>query len=56
MCAYQPIPISEEGTQKKAVVSEDNVQSLLTDILKELKKMNIHLELITDNQVENTEI
>ena len=53
---YIPVPINEEGTQKKVVVADDNLYSLMNQVLKELKKMNIHLELITEENVKNTEV
>ena len=50
--AYQPNPIKTEGGQKETIVSDDNVQSTLRKILKELKIMNIQLSMITDNWIE----
>jgi len=54
--SYQPTPQKVEGGQREAIVSDDNVQQLLNAILKELKKMNIQLELLSDNRVTNQEI
>lgn len=36
-------PIKTEGGQKETKTSDDNVQILLLQILKELKKMNMYL-------------
>jgi len=46
----------QEGTITKLPVLDNNSESLLTDILKELKKMNIQLSLMTDEIIENAEI
>ena len=54
--SYMPSPIKTEGQTKKVVVADDNLYSLMNQVLKELKKMNIHLELITEENVKNTEV
>jgi hypothetical protein len=48
--------VSTEGSQSKLEVSDNNTEALLTDILKELRKMNLHLSLITDVHIENSEV
>ena len=53
---YQPIPQKTEGGQRESIVSDDSVQQLLSDILKELKKMNIHLQFLTGENITNQEI
>lgn len=40
-------PEKTEGGQRKVVVSDFTVQQLLTNILKELRIMNLHLMAIT---------
>jgi len=45
-----------EGTVKKNFVQDNNSEILLSAILKELKKMNIHLSLMTDNYITNAEV
>lgn len=45
-----------EGMVKKSFVQDNNSETLLSGILKELKKMNIHLSLITDNNITNAEV
>ena len=42
-------------TQAKLIDALDS-QMILVDILKELKKMNLHLSLITDETIKNTEV
>ena len=54
--AYKPSPTKTEGGQKETRTSDDNVQSLLYGILKELKIMNLHLSLMTDNCIKRTEV
>jgi len=53
---YMPQPQKIEGGQPQSVVSDDAAQQILEDILKELKKMNIQLTLLTDNRVTDQEI
>jgi len=53
---YVPTPQTEEGGQKKMIVSDWELQILMTDVLKELKKMNIQLNIITDENIKNDEI
>jgi hypothetical protein len=45
-----------DGTQKRAFVSDDYTHELLEQILTELKKMNVHLSLITDSDIKDTEV
>ena len=45
-----------EGDLGKLNVSTNNVDSLLTRILKELMKMNIHLNEITDLNLKNSDV
>ena len=49
-------PTDTEGGQPEVRVSDDNVQQLLNQILKELKMMNIHLSMITDITIGKEEI
>ena len=49
-------PVTTEGTQRKSVVTDFNIEGTLQLILKELKKMNIHLSLMTDENIENEEV
>ena len=49
-------PTQVEGGQAEVVVSDDNAQELLLEILKELKKMNLHLSMMTDLAITSEEI
>ena len=53
---YIPLPQNTEGDKTKIVVSDDIQEQLLNDVLKELKKMNIHLTSISDNKISDQEI
>ncbi len=44
------------GGQKRLNISDQDSQQLLTDVLKEMKKMNLHLSLLTDTHLTNTEV
>lgn len=46
---------SNEGGDKLRTINEVQEQ-LLSDILKELKKINFHLSTITDNTIKNSEV
>jgi hypothetical protein len=48
--------VSTEGGVEKMNVTNVSAEGLLTDILKELKKMNLHLSLMTDVVIKNTEV
>ena len=53
---YTPNPQQTAGGITRVVTSDDDIQQLLNSILKELKKMNVHLEIVTDNRITNQEI
>ena len=48
--------INEDGTRKVQAVSDENCRSLLNGILKQLKIMNLHLLIISDNDIQKTEV
>lgn len=54
--AYQPAPNETSGNKKETQVSDDDMQGLMLKILKELQKLNIHMESITDEHIDNTEV
>jgi hypothetical protein len=45
-----------EGGQQKVFVLDDNGLKVLEGMLKELKKMNLHLSILTDINIRNTEV
>ena len=45
-----------EGNIAKIQVNDMEVVQLLGDILKELKRMNIQLSLMTDTEIKNTDL
>jgi len=49
-------PRADEGADGKAIVTDWDTQQLLTEIVKQLKVMNVHLALITDNEVKKQEV
>ena len=54
--SYLKNPEKVKGGQREVVTSDDNTQELLENILKELKKMNLYLTLMTDEFITNEEI
>jgi len=54
--SYTPTPQATEGNRPQAITSDQNTQQTLESILKELKKMNFQLSLITDNIITNQEV
>jgi len=53
---YIPQPTKTEGGQQQVVVSDNSTQQILSNVLKELKKMNLYLELVSDNKITDQEI
>jgi|APSaa5957512622_1039677.scaffolds.fasta_scaffold182721_2 hypothetical protein len=49
-------PVSTEGGIKKTVVDDPNQITLLNGILKELKILNFHMSLLTDNTITREDI
>ena len=45
-----------EGNQERQSVADDEVIQLLTGVLKELKKTNLHLSKLSDENITNTEV
>ena len=54
--SFIPLPQEEEGGQKKVAITDPTNEQLLTDILKQLKIMNLHLTILTDNDIKKTEV
>jgi len=44
--------VVESGGQERVAVSDSKSQQLLLDVLKELKKMNVYMSLLTDTDVD----
>ena len=49
-------PEFTEGGQRRLVTTDDINRQLFTDILKELKKMNLQLAMMNDVVVKDTEV
>jgi len=45
-----------EGSQTKQLIQDNASEELLTNILKELKKMNTHLMILTDTVIQNSDV
>lgn len=56
MRTWQQGPEKEEGGQREVWVADEDVKSLLNRLLKEVKIMNMHLEIITDNEISKEDI
>jgi len=56
MIVYQTGPEKTEGGQREVIVSDDNAQTLLNGILRELKKTNMYNSLISDNEITDMEV
>lgn len=54
--SFFSMPKKEKGGQRQTVVSDEDTLDLLHKILKELKKINLQLAVITNNHVTNEEI
>ena len=53
---YIPNPQQISGGQTRTVVTDDAVQEILGNMLKELKKMNLKLDVISDMNITDQEI
>jgi hypothetical protein len=52
----EKIPQEAQGGKNQAITSDNETQNLLTLILKELRIMNIHLSIISDNEIDRGEL
>jgi len=50
--SHFPVPKIDESGVSKVKVSDFSTRDVLDQILGELKKMNVHLESITDENIE----
>ena len=48
--------LQTEGGIKRMNVTNQNSEQLLGDILKELKKLNLHMSIVTDLTINNSEV
>jgi hypothetical protein len=54
--AYQPTPIQEDGGQQRAWTADDETRELLKMILVELRIMNLHNAVKTDNVFDSKDV
>ena len=54
--SYFKNPEKVEGGQRKVEIRDDNTQELLEKILQELMKINMHLAILSDNDIRDEEI
>jgi hypothetical protein len=54
--SYNPVPKKKVGGQCEAITSDNDVQSLLNKILKELRILNLHIESMTDENIKKEDI
>ena len=52
----ETLPIETEGGQQRLYVRDDLMTQLLTESLKEMKKINIQLAEMNDTQIKNSEV
>lgn len=56
MIIFQTNPTVTEGDRTKTDVTNVTSEDRLTEILKELKKLNFHMYLMTDTDVKDSEV
>lgn len=49
-------PTTTEGGQEYSKVSDANLQQIMIQVLMELKKINLHLEELSELQLQNTDV
>lgn len=54
--AYIPNPTITQGGVAKVNSTDTTTADLLRDVLLELRKMNIHMQLITDEEIKEGDI
>lgn len=54
--AYKPMPIQTAGGQKRAQTADDEARELLRMILAELRIVNLHLSVMTDNDFDMKDV
>ena len=53
---YKPHPVVTDGGKKEVSTSDDDVMELLSAILMQLKIMNLHLMIMSDQNIRETEV
>jgi len=53
---YKPHPTTTEGERTSVETNDESLRGLMSDVLKELKKLNISMSLMTDEEISNKEI
>lgn len=54
--SFFPNPTVNDGGRIKSDNTNDSVEGILTNVLKELKIMNFHLAIVTGNSIKKTEV
>jgi hypothetical protein len=54
--AYKPMPIQESGGQKRTWTADDETREVLKMILTELRIVNLHLSVMTDNLFDSKDV
>ena len=54
--AYQSIPIREEGGEKRTLTSDERVIQLLEQILITVKKIEYHLSIASDTNLNDQDV
>ena len=54
--SFIPNPTTTEGTQDKLQTTDMNVEQLLNEVLKELKKLNLHMHQLSDLDVTDRDV
>ncbi len=54
--SYLPQPIQETGGQKRVWTADDETRELLKMVLTELRIMNLHLSVMTDNVFNSNDV
>ena len=53
---YQPMPLKEAGGQKSVQSADQQTRELLRAILLELRKLSVHMKLVTGEQVTDDDV
>jgi hypothetical protein len=54
--SFFPNPTVEDGVRVKSDTTNDTVEGLLNDILRQMRITNMHLVIISDNHITQQEI